>query len=67
MKTLQISSVPMMELLQKACEGLVIHNTSLRRREKNPKRREKLLAETNEAVKMEEHLRRLIRENLADH
>ncbi len=66
MTELRVASIPKLILLQKACESLVIINTTLRLNEKNVQRCDELLAETNEANEMVEHIRGLIRENLVE-
>lgn len=66
MTELRITSVPMMELLQEACEALVISKTVLLPHECNVKTRAEIIEKRREAIKMGEHIRDLIKNNNSD-
>jgi hypothetical protein len=63
MKTLQIFTVPEMELIQKACETLVCKNHIDLATEYNVEIRRGLLMEAEQAEGLVNHLRELILEN----
>ena len=67
MKILQISSVPMMELIQKACENLVVANTEkLNQDDASVIDRLILFNEIEKANELIDHLCDLIKENKSD-
>jgi len=66
MKSIQISSVPLMELLQEACEALVINQTVLLPHECNTTKRDDIIAKRQKAIEMAEHLREVIKANETD-
>lgn len=63
MKTLQISSIPLLNMLQKACEILVVHNIAASSIEPDSSKQSALEKEAAEAEKMVSHIRDLIKEN----
>ena len=66
MKTLQISSVPLMELIQKACEVLVVDNLINLPHTYNTAEHTKLMNEIKQATELIDHIRGLIIENQSD-
>lgn len=61
MTELRISSIPMFNMLQKACETLVCANHIILATEYNVATRKALLLEAHNAEEMIDHLRRLIK------
>jgi len=66
MKTLQISSIPMMELAQEAYENLVTNLTIELPFVNNADERNQLLVKRQAAVDMVNHIREVITENQSD-
>ena len=66
MKSLQISSIPMMELVQKACEVLVVDNLINLPHTYNTADRKLLLLENQQAHELINHLRDMIAESKKD-
>lgn len=66
MKTLQISSVPMLELAQEAHEALVTQLTSRLPMTYNAKERAKMIAKRQKATDMVNHIISVINENKSD-
>lgn len=66
MTDLHVSSIPMLNVLQKACETLVIHNHVMMAIESNVDARALLHAEANMAGTLVDHLIHIIANNKSD-
>lgn len=66
MKTLKISSVPMLELTQEAYEHMVTTLTNLLHHEHNIKTRSLIIDRRQKAMEMVNHIIELIKENKSD-
>ncbi len=66
MTELHISSLPIINMLQKACEVLVVDNHINLQFTYDLQTRKQMLTETQQANEMIDHLRELIKNNQAD-